>query len=43
VGRLTVKEYGEPDAFGHRKKMSVAEDLSKRSRPLPARRPSSAT
>jgi 6-phosphofructokinase 1 len=24
----TVKEYGEPDAFGHRKKMSVAEDLS---------------
>ncbi len=24
----TVKEYGAPDAFGHRKKMSVAEDLS---------------
>ncbi|MGO9336094.1 MAG: 6-phosphofructokinase [Terracidiphilus sp.] len=24
----TVKEYGSPDAFGHRKKMSVAEDLS---------------
>ncbi len=24
----TVKEYGRPDAFGHRKKMSVAEDLS---------------
>ena len=24
----TVKQYGEPDAFGHRKKMSVAEDLS---------------
>jgi ATP-dependent phosphofructokinase / diphosphate-dependent phosphofructokinase len=24
----TVKEYGEPDPFGHRKKMSVAEDLS---------------
>ncbi len=24
----TVQEYGEPDAFGHRKKMSVAEDLS---------------
>ena len=24
----TLKEYGEPDAFGHRKKMSVAEDLS---------------
>src|SRR5690349_5632362 len=23
-----VKEYGEPDAFGHRKKVSVAEDLS---------------
>src|ERR1044071_7347180 len=23
-----VKEYGEPDAFGHRKKMSVTEDLS---------------
>jgi 6-phosphofructokinase 1 len=23
-----VKEYGVPDAFGHRKKMSVAEDLS---------------
>jgi len=23
----TVKEYGEPDAYGHRKKMSVAEDL----------------
>jgi ATP-dependent phosphofructokinase / diphosphate-dependent phosphofructokinase len=23
-----IKEYGEPDAFGHRKKMSVAEDLS---------------
>ena len=26
----TVKEYGEADAFGHRKKMSVAEDLSQR-------------
>jgi len=24
----TVKEYGEADAFGHRKKMSVAEELS---------------
>ena len=24
----TVQEYGDPDAFGHRKKMSVAEDLS---------------
>jgi 6-phosphofructokinase 1 len=24
----TVKEYGDPDAFGHRKIMSVAEDLS---------------
>jgi len=24
----TVREYGEADAFGHRKKMSVAEDLS---------------
>jgi 6-phosphofructokinase 1 len=24
----TVKEYGDPDAFGHRKKMSVADDLS---------------
>jgi len=24
----TVKEYGEADAFGHRKKMSIAEDLS---------------
>lgn len=24
----TVKEYGEPDAYGHRKKMSVAEDFS---------------
>jgi len=24
----TVKEYGEPDAYGHRKKMSVGEDLS---------------
>lgn len=24
----TIKEYGEADAFGHRKKMSVAEDLS---------------
>jgi ATP-dependent phosphofructokinase / diphosphate-dependent phosphofructokinase len=24
----TVQEYGEPDAFGHRKKMSVAEALS---------------
>ena len=23
-----MKEYGEPDAFGHRKKMRVAEDLS---------------
>jgi len=23
-----VKEYGDPDAYGHRKKMSVAEDLS---------------
>jgi len=23
-----VREYGEPDAFGHRKKMSVAEDFS---------------
>ena len=26
----TVKEYGEPDAFGHRKKMSVAEDAERR-------------
>lgn len=25
-----VKEYGEPDAYGHRKKMSVAEDFSER-------------
>lgn len=25
-----VKEYGEPDAFGHRKKMSVAEDFERR-------------
>ena len=24
----TVREYGDPDAFGHRKKASVAEDLS---------------
>ena len=24
----TVREYGEPDAYGHRKKMSVAEDFS---------------
>lgn len=24
----TVREYGEPDAFGHRKKFSVAEDFS---------------
>jgi 6-phosphofructokinase 1 len=24
----TVKEYGDADAYGHRKKMSVAEDLS---------------
>jgi ATP-dependent phosphofructokinase / diphosphate-dependent phosphofructokinase len=24
----TVREYGDPDAFGHRKKMSVAEDFS---------------
>jgi len=24
----TVKEYGEPDAYGHRKKMSVAEDFA---------------
>jgi 6-phosphofructokinase 1 len=24
----TVKEYGEPDAYGHRKKLSVAEDFS---------------
>ncbi|HUS05904.1 MAG TPA: 6-phosphofructokinase [Bryobacteraceae bacterium] len=24
----TVQEYGEPDAYGHRKKMSVAEDFS---------------
>jgi 6-phosphofructokinase len=23
-----IREYGEPDAYGHRKKMSVAEDLS---------------
>jgi 6-phosphofructokinase len=23
-----VREYGDPDAFGHRKKMSVAEDFS---------------
>ena len=23
-----IKEYGEPDAFGHRKKFSVAEALS---------------
>jgi 6-phosphofructokinase 1 len=26
--RYIVREYGEPDAYGHRKKMSVAEDLS---------------
>jgi 6-phosphofructokinase 1 len=25
---FTLKEYGEPDAFGHRKKMSVAESFS---------------
>jgi ATP-dependent phosphofructokinase / diphosphate-dependent phosphofructokinase len=25
---FTVQEYGDADAFGHRKKMSVAEDLS---------------
>lgn len=24
----TIREYGDPDAFGHRKKFSVAEDLS---------------
>ena len=24
----TVQEYGEPDAFGHRKKMSVGEALA---------------
>src|SRR5712672_4726698 len=24
----TLREYGEPDAYGHRKRMSVAEDLS---------------
>lgn len=24
----TLKEYGEPDAYGHRRRMSVAEDLS---------------
>ena len=28
--RYQVKEYGEPDAFGHKKKMSVAEDLSEK-------------
>ncbi len=28
VGRLQVKEYGEPDAYGHRKKFNVAEALS---------------
>ena len=39
----TVKEYGEPDAFGHRKKMSVAEDLSNEIKHAPATRPSSAT
>ena len=34
----TVKEYGEPDAFGHRKKMSVAEDLSDEIKPGDRRR-----
>ena len=28
VGRLSGREYGEADAFGHRKKANVAEDLS---------------
>lgn len=29
-----VREYGEPDAFGHRKKMSVAEDFSEKVKEL---------
>src|SRR5262249_43600356 len=31
-----VKEYREPDAFGHRKKMSVAEDLSNEIKAAPS-------
>ena len=30
MGGLQVQEYGEPDAFGHRKKFSVAEALQRR-------------
>ena len=37
-----VKEYGEADAFGHRKKMS-GEDLSEEIQKRPARKLSSAT
>jgi ATP-dependent phosphofructokinase / diphosphate-dependent phosphofructokinase len=37
-----VKEVGEADAFGHKKKMNVGEDLARRSRSPPAKRPSSA-
>jgi len=43
VGGYTVKEYGEPDAFGHRKKMSVAEDLSSEIKRPRAKRRWSAT
>ena len=38
-----LQEYGEPDAYGHRKKASVAESLATRSSGAPARRRSSAT
>ncbi len=37
-----VKEVGEADAFGHKKKMNVGEDLARKSRSRPARKPSSA-
>ena len=39
---FTVQEYGEPDAFGHRKKMSVAESLQRELKRARTKRPSSA-
>ena len=36
----TVQEYGEPDAFGHRKKASIGEALAPRSAAAPAKKAS---
>jgi len=38
-----VREVGEADAFGHKKKMNVGEDLSEEIKKAPAKKLSSAT